>query len=240
MAVYFLSDLHLCDERPQISALFVDFLNGPALKAQAVYILGDLLEYWVGDDTLTRDSPGFVSALRTLTDHGVPTYLMHGNRDFLLGAQFAATTGCQLIEDPTIISLFGTPTLLMHGDTLCTDDVAYQNMRAQVRDKQWQQQVLAQSWEQRVALAQHYRGESQKQTRAKPEYITDVNQQAVENAMRTANVTRLIHGHTHRSAVHEFMLDDQPAQRIVLPDWYENGGVLKWGERGYQMITLKA
>jgi len=238
MTIYFLSDLHLCDERPRISALFVDFLNGPARNAQAVYILGDLLEYWVGDDTLSHDPPGFVGALRALTDHGVPAFLMHGNRDFLLGAQFAAATGCRLIDDPTIISLFGTSTLLMHGDTLCTDDVAYQNMRAQVRDPKWQQQVLAQSWEQRVALAQRYRGESQKQTRTKPDYITDVNQQAVENAMRAANTTRLIHGHTHRPAVHEFMLDGQPAQRIVLPDWYENGGVLEWDERGYRMLML--
>ncbi len=239
MTVYFLSDLHLCDERPRINALFVDFLNGPARNAQAVYILGDLLEYWVGDDTLTRDPPGFVSALRSLTDHGVPTYLMHGNRDFLLGAQFAAATGCQLIDDPTVISLFGMPTLLMHGDTLCTDDVAYQNMRTQVRDAKWQHQVLAQSWEQRVALAQRYRGESQKQTRAKAEYITDVNQHAVEDAMRSAKVTRLIHGHTHRPAVHEFMLDGEKALRIVLPDWYENGGVLEWDERGYRMLTLQ-
>jgi len=238
MTVYFLSDLHLCDERPRINALFIDFLTGPARKAQAVYILGDLLEYWVGDDTLTRDPPGFVGALRALADHGVPTFLMHGNRDFLLGAQFAAATGCRLIDDPTVIALFGTPTLLMHGDTLCTDDVAYQNMRAQVRDPKWQQQVLAQSWEQRLALALRYRGESQKQTQAKPEYITDVNQQAVEHAMRTANVTRLIHGHTHRPAVHEFMLDGQPAQRIVLPDWYESGGVLAWDERGYQILKL--
>ena len=238
MTVYFLSDLHLSDERPHISALFVDFLSGPALNAHAVYILGDLLEYWVGDDTLTRDPPGFAGALRALADHGVPSFLMHGNRDFLLGPQFARVTGCQLINDPTTISLFGTPTLLMHGDTLCTDDVAYQNMRAQVRDPKWQQQVLAQTWEQRVALAQRYRGESQKQTQLKPEYITDVNQQAVEAAMRAAKVTRLIHGHTHRSAVHDFMLDGQHAQRIVLPDWYENGGVLEWNERGYRMITL--
>lgn len=238
MAVYFLSDLHLCDERPRINALFVDFLSGPARHAQAVYILGDLLEYWVGDDTLSRDPPGFVAALRALTALGVPTFLMHGNRDFLLGAQFADATGCQLIDDPTVISLFGTPTLLMHGDTLCTDDTAYQTMRAQVRNPKWQQQVLSQTWEQRIALAQRYRSESQKQTRDKPEYITDVNQQAVEAAMRAANVTRLIHGHTHRPAVHEFMLDGRSAQRFVLPDWYENGGVLEWDENGYRMLTL--
>ncbi|MBI3775060.1 MAG: UDP-2,3-diacylglucosamine diphosphatase [Gammaproteobacteria bacterium] len=238
MTVYFLSDLHLCDERPRINALFVAFLTGPARQAQAVYILGDLLEYWVGDDTLTRDPPGFVAALRALTTLGIPTFLMHGNRDFLLGAQFADATGCPLMDDPTVISLFGTPTLLMHGDTLCTDDTAYQNMRAQVRDPKWQQQVLAQTWEQRIALAKRYRSESQKQTRDKPEYITDVNQQAVEAAMRTAGVTRLIHGHTHRPAVHEFMLDGQPAQRFVLPDWYQNGGVLEWDERGYRMLTL--
>ena len=124
MTIYFLSDLHLCDERPQSSVLFVDFLNGPARRAQAVYILGDLLEYWVGDDTLKRNPPSFVGALQRLTQHGVPTFLMHGNRDFLLGAQFAAATGCVLIDDPTLISLFGTPTLLMHGDTLCTDGAA--------------------------------------------------------------------------------------------------------------------
>ncbi len=238
MTTYFLADLHLCDARPRSSELFVNFLNGPARQARAVYILGDLLEYWVGDDTLKHSPPNFISALRALVDHGVPSFLMHGNRDFLLGAQFANATGCQLIDDPTIISLFGTSILLMHGDTLCTDDVAYQNLRTQVRDPKWQQQVLAQTWEQRIALALHYRGESQKQTQAKPEYITDVNQHAVENAMRAANVTRLIHGHTHRSAVHEFMLDGQHAQRIVLPDWYENGGVLEWDERGYRMVTL--
>ncbi len=239
MTIYFLSDLHLCDARPQSSSLFVDFLKGPAWQAQAVYILGDLLEYWVGDDTLAHDPPGFVAALRALTGSGVPTFLMHGNRDFLLGAQFAAATGCQLIDDPTVISLYDTQVLLMHGDTLCTDDVAYQNLRAQVRDPKWQHQVLSQTWEQRVALAQRYRNESQKQTRDKPEYITDVNQQAVEAAMRAAHVTHLIHGHTHRSAVHEFMLDGQPARRIVLPDWYENGGVLAWNEHGYRMITLQ-
>lgn len=197
-----------------------------------------MVEYWVGDDTLIHNPPNFISALRTLTSQGVPVFVMHGNRDFLLGAQFATLTGCQLINDPTTISLFGTPTLLMHGDTLCTDDLAYQNMRAQVRDTKWQQQVLAQTWEQRVALAQIYRGESQKQTSLKPEFITDVNQQAVESAMRAAKVTRLIHGHTHRAAVHEFMLDGQYAQRIVLPDWYTRGGVLEWNEQGYQMITL--
>lgn len=238
MTVYFLSDLHLCHERPHSNELFVSFLNGWARRAQAVYILGDLLEYWVGDDTLSHDPPGFIGAMRTLAGDGVPIFLMHGNRDFLLGPKFTAATGCRLIDDPSIISLFGIPTLLMHGDTLCTDDVGYQNLRTQVRDPQWQHQVLSQTWEQRVALAESYRGESQKQTRDKPEYITDVNQHAVENAMRAAKVTRLIHGHTHRSAVHEFMLDGKPAQRIVLPDWYENGGVLECDERGYRMLTL--
>ncbi len=238
MTVYFLSDLHLCEDRPESSRLFSDFLDGPARRAEAVYILGDLLEYWVGDDTLSREPPHFIGALRALADHGVAVFLMHGNRDFLLGNEFARATHCQLIDDPTVISLYATPTLLMHGDTLCTDDVAYQAMRAQVRDPKWQQQVLSQTWEQRIKLAHHYRNESQKQTRDKPEYITDVNQQAVENAMRAAGVTRLIHGHTHRPAVHEFLLDGQQAQRIVLPDWYESGGVLECDERGYRMVTL--
>lgn len=238
MPFYFLSDLHLCDERPHSTAQLNTFLAGAARGADALYILGDLVEYWIGDDTLDHQPPTFIPALRAVADHGVPVYLMHGNRDFLLGHRFATACGAQLIADPQVISIYGEPTLLMHGDSLCTDDIAYQNFRREVRDPQWQAKILALPWAQRVAMAQKVRAESQRLTGEKPEFITDVNQTAVETAMRAHGVTRLIHGHTHRPAVHDFVLDQQPAQRIVLPDWYEYGGVLEWGAQDYRFVTL--
>lgn len=239
MAFYFLSDLHLCDERPHSTVQFTTFLNGAARSADALYILGDLLEFWVGDDTLEHRSPAFVPALREVANAGVPVYLMHGNRDFLLGKEFAAACGAQLVSDPQVISLYGEPTLLMHGDSLCTDDAAYQNFRRQVRDPQWQKNFLAMPWTQRVAMAQQVRTESQRLTGEKPEYITDVNQAAVETAMRAHGVTRIIHGHTHRPAVHNFEIDQRPVQRIVLADWYELGGVLEFDPHGFRFITLQ-
>lgn len=238
MAYYFVSDLHLCNDRAYSNTQFITFLNGAARGAVAVYILGDLLEYWVGDDTLEHDIPVFIAALRALTNSGVAVFVMHGNRDFLLGSGFETATGAQLISDPWVISLYGTPTLLMHGDTLCSDDTDYQNFRCQVRDARWQKSFLSLPWDQRVAMAHQVRAQSKDLTRAKLEYITDVNQTAVENAMRTAGVTQLIHGHTHRPAVHNFLLDGKQAQRIVLPDWYEQGGVLAWDEQGYRSIAV--
>ena len=228
MATLFISDLHLDETRPQIVDLFVRFLSHEARKADALYILGDLFESWIGDDDDAPLATRIAHALRSLRDGGVPIYLMHGNRDFLLGAEYAKHAGMELLADPTIVELDGERTLLMHGDTLCTDDVEYQKFRGLVRNPAWQQQFLAKPLAERRAFASQARGESRKQTAMKAAEIMDVNQSAVESVMRTHGVHRLIHGHTHRPATHRFDLDGQIAERIVLGDWYEQSSVLTW------------
>jgi UDP-2,3-diacylglucosamine hydrolase len=165
---------------------------------------------------------------------------MHGNRDFLLGDGFATRSGVHLLPDSTVIELFGTPTLLLHGDTLCTDDQAYQDFRAMVRDEGWQRDFLARPIQERQAIARQLRETSQQATRQKAEYITDVNTGSVADCMRAAGVRRLIHGHTHRPAVHDFVLDGQPARRIVLGDWYEQGSLLRCDAQGCRLETLTA
>src|SRR5699024_6806811 len=183
---------------------------------------------WVGDDDDAALPARIASSIRALAESGVPVYFMRGNRDFLLGHDFARRASMTLIEDDAVVhDIQGTPTLLMHGDTLCTDDVAYQQVRTQVRSPQWIRQVLATPLEARRALAAKSRGESRAHTGSTDETIMDVNQGAVETAMREAGVTRLIHGHTHRPAIHDFNLDGQSAQRIVLGDWYEQCSVLR-------------
>jgi len=228
MATLFISDLHLDETRPQIVDLFVRFLADEARKADALYILGDLLESWIGDDDDAPLATRIAHALRSLRDGGVPIYFMHGNRDFLLGAEYAKRAGMELLADPNIVELDGERTLLMHGDTLCTDDVEYQKFRGLVRNPAWQQQFLAKPLAERRAFAAQARGESRKQTAMKAAEIMDVNQGAVESAMRTHGVRRLIHGHTHRPATHRFDLDGQAAERIVLGDWFEQSSALTW------------
>ena len=228
MPTFFISDLHLDDARPQITDLFVRFLGHEARGADALYILGDLFESWIGDDEDTLLAMRVADALRGLHDVGVPIYFMHGNRDFLLGASYAERSGMRLLADPTIIDLHGERTLLMHGDTLCTDDSEYQKFRTLVRNPTWQTQFLAKPLAERRAFAAQARGESRKRTAMKAAEIMDVNQNAVESAMRTHAVRRLIHGHTHRPATHRFDLDGQAAERIVLGDWYEQSSVLTW------------
>jgi len=225
-ATLFISDLHLSDERPAITALFLDFLKERAAGAAALYILGDLFEVWLGDDAVL---PGYVPVLRGLKDltaGGVPLYVMHGNRDFLLGEQFARECGCTLLPDPTVIDLYGEPTLLMHGDTLCTDDVDYQQLRTHLRRAETQREFLAMSLAQRLAVAGRYRAESRERSRSKSEAIMDVNQAAVEAILRHHHVRRLIHGHTHRPGVHRLAVDGHAASRLVLGDWYEQASVL--------------
>ena len=228
MSTFFISDLHLDEARPQITDLFLHFLARPARGAEALYILGDLFESWVGDDDDAALPARVAQALRALRDSGVPIHFMHGNRDFLLGADYAARAGLTLLPDPTVIALDGEPTLLMHGDTLCTDDIAYQKFRNMVRDPGWQQQFLSRSLGERRAFAAQARGESRKQTAMKAAEIMDVNQAAVESAVRAHGVQRLIHGHTHRPATHHFELDGRVTERIVLGDWYEQSSVLTW------------
>ncbi|HEY9150515.1 MAG TPA: UDP-2,3-diacylglucosamine diphosphatase [Gammaproteobacteria bacterium] len=236
--VLFISDLHLDPTRPRVSDLFLDFLAGEARTATALYILGDLFEAWIGDDDPEPEHARVIAGLRAAVDSGVPIFVMHGNRDFLLGDDFARRSGAQQLPDSLVIELFGTPTLLLHGDTLCTDDQAYQDFRAMVRDAGWQGDFLARPIHERQAIARQLRETSQRATRGKPEYITDVNAAAVADSMRTAGVRQLIHGHTHRPAVHDFELDGQAARRIVLGDWYEQGSLLRCTEAGCRLELL--
>ncbi len=238
MATLFISDLHLSAERPDITALFIQFLNNEARQAEALYILGDLFEAWLGDDMVLPEYTDAIAAMKTLSDSGVPVYIMHGNRDFLLGEKFTDISGTTLLEDPTTIDLYGTPTMLLHGDTLCTDDMEYQKFRAMVRNPAWQQQMLALSPQERLKLAKEYREMSQTETGSKAEDIMDVNQQTLEQVMQTEGIYQMIHGHTHRPAIHEFNIDSQSAQRIVLGDWYEQGSVLLCDEHGCKLQDL--
>ncbi len=226
-ATLFVSDLHLEASRPRIVALFEQFLAGEARSAVALYILGDLFEAWIGDDD-DADLPARIAvALHALADAGVPVYFIPGNRDFLVGARYAARCGMQLLPDGSVREIGGQPTLLMHGDTLCSDDHAYLAFREQVRSPDWQRQFLAQSLEQRRAFAARARAESRAHTATSHAILMDANEDAVAAAMRTAGVSRLIHGHTHRPAVHALTLDGRYAERIVLGDWYEQGSLLR-------------
>jgi UDP-2,3-diacylglucosamine hydrolase len=231
----FIADLHLSEQRPHIVELFLQFLREEAAGAEALYILGDLFEVWLGDDAVPPFLHPVVAALAALPQRGVPVYVMVGNRDFLLGAGFEALSGCTLLPDPMVIDLYGTPTLLMHGDTLCTDDVEYQRFRALVRSPQWQTDFLAKSVAERQAFAKHARAESRAAMRDKAEEIMDVNARAVVEAFRTHQVRRLIHGHTHRPAEHKLQIDDHEATRIVLGDWYEHSSVLRCDQKACRL-----
>ncbi|NII11799.1 UDP-2,3-diacylglucosamine diphosphatase [Oleiagrimonas sp. C23AA] len=242
MTTLFISDLHLDDERPHITVLFEQFMASDDVRAaEALYILGDLVEAWIGDDDDAELPQRIAAATRGLADSGVPVYFMHGNRDFLLGQDFARRAGMQLLEDGTVHEVGGTRTLLMHGDTLCTDDEVYQKVRAEVRTEAWKKQVLSMPLEARRAFAAKSRAESREHTgasMASMESIMDVNRDAVCQAMRQAGVTRLIHGHTHRPGMHDFTLDGQAAQRIVLGDWYDHGSVLRIGPETIELRGL--
>jgi UDP-2,3-diacylglucosamine hydrolase len=228
MATLFISDLHLDPSRPQITALFENYLASDEVRgADALYILGDLVEAWIGDDDDAELPQRIATAIHAVHEAGVPVYFMVGNRDFLLGDAFARRAGMTLLEDGAVHTIHGRPTLLMHGDVLCTDDTAYQAVRQQVRNPAWQKQILSMSLDARRAFAAKAREDSKAHTGSTMENIMDVNGGAVGEAMRKAGVTRLIHGHTHRPAVHEFALDGKAAERIVLGDWYEQGSVLR-------------
>lgn len=222
------SDIHLAPERPELESAFLGFLDGPARAAGALYILGDLFDAWLGDDDLI--SPAWqriVQSLRDTAARGTQIYLQQGNRDFLIGQDFARACGLQLLPETAFATLGEQRTLLMHGDQLCLDDQAYQAWRRQARDPQWQAQFLALPLEERRAIAANLRQTSDREKVGKPPQIMDVNQAAVAAAMRAAGVRRLIHGHTHRPARHAFELDAQSCERWVLPDWRPQGGYLE-------------
>lgn len=228
MTTLFISDLHLDISRPAIIDLFERFIVNEAVQADALYILGDLFEAWIGDDAIDEAGERFAAALQPMRDARKPCFFMHGNRDFLLGDAYARRTGMTLLPDPSVIDLYGIPTLLMHGDSLCIDDAPYQAFRTQSRNPVWQRTFLSRSIEERKAFAQQARAESRRYTTSsQTQALMDVNEQAVLDALERHNVSRLIHGHTHRPAIHSVKLQKRTAERIVLGDWYEQGSVLR-------------
>ncbi|HEY6941370.1 UDP-2,3-diacylglucosamine diphosphatase [Dokdonella sp.] len=227
MTILFVSDLHLDSSRPHITRLFVEFVRDEASQAGALFILGDLFEAWIGDDASDETADQVATALARLHASGVPTFFIHGNRDFLLGDAYARRARMTLLPDGSVVDIEGERVLLMHGDTLCTDDAPYQAFRAQSHTPAWQRAFLARPLAERRAFAAQARAESQRYTRSVDDAITDVNADAVAATLRAHGVRRLIHGHTHRPAQHRLELDGQPAERIVLGDWYEHGSVLR-------------
>ncbi|HYB31979.1 MAG TPA: UDP-2,3-diacylglucosamine diphosphatase [Steroidobacteraceae bacterium] len=238
MARLFVSDVHLDAGAPQAIEQFLDFLAGEARGAEALYILGDLFEAWVGDDDQEPANERVCRALRALTAGGVACFALHGNRDFLLGRGFSARSGCRLLADPVIAQLDGERVLLTHGDALCTDDHAYQELRSIVRAPAWQRRFLALPRSSRELLADEARAGSRRHTARTVPDIMDVNAAAVAAAFRATRVRRMIHGHTHRPGVHDLELDGAPVQRIVLGAWYEQGSFLRYERGSYQLRAL--
>lgn len=235
----FVSDLHLTPERPQANALFLDFAARIASQAEAVYVLGDLFEYWVGDDDLGDDfNAGVADALGALSGSGIALYFMRGNRDVLVGDAFTSRCGARLITDPVLLDLYGTRTLVMHGDTLCADDVEYQRFRAYAHDPENQRQFLAQPLAARRAQMIGMRAASEQSKRGKSDVIMDVASAAVEQALREFGYPRLIHGHTHRPARHVHVVDGRECERWVLTDWYGRGGYLRCAADGCAAVIL--
>lgn len=219
MSILFISDLHLEEKRRDIVDAFLNFLNTTARKRDALYILGDFFEAWIGDDENTDLQKEIKTALQALTQAGTALFFMHGNRDFLIGEQFAEETGGTLLPEGCVIDLYGRSTLLMHGDSLCIDDKEYQKFRTNMRNEQWQSLFLKRPLAERQLVAQQLRAISQAKNKGKAEYIMDVNADEVVRQMTDSGVNLLIHGHTHRPAIHEVEFDDKHLTRVVLGDW---------------------
>nr|WP_282103816.1 UDP-2,3-diacylglucosamine diphosphatase [Marinobacter alexandrii] len=215
----FISDLHLEESRPDITDAFLGFLQEKAHGVEKLYILGDFFEAWIGDDERTPLQEQIAAALRAVSESGTEIFLMHGNRDFLIGHDFCDRAGATLLDDPTVVDLYGTATLLMHGDSLCTADVEYQKFRANMRNPQWQQMILQRPLADRQQMARQLREISMAKNQGKAETIMDVTPEEVVKDMEAHGVQRLIHGHTHRPAEHHLQANGQPAKRIVLGDW---------------------
>lgn len=222
-STYFISDLHLSPELPRITAGFFSLLEKIS-GADALYVLGDLFEVWIGDDNPDAYNQSIVAAFRALSDAGTKLYFLHGNRDFLLGAGFAAAIGGELLPEDKVISCYGHKLLVMHGDQLCTLDEKYMAFRAQSRSPEWQQMILGQTLEQRQMIATMWRMQSKANSANKPENIMDVTPADVVRVLEENGVQTLLHGHTHRPAVHEIEASGKPAQRVVLGDWREEEG----------------
>ena len=236
--ILFVSDLHLCSSRPEINRIFFDFLAGPARSAQALYILGDLFDYWAGDDDLAEPFNASVALALAQSAQSTPLYLMRGNRDFLVGARFAAATGARLIDDPALVDVCGTSTLLAHGDTLCTGDTGYQRFRSEVRSGGWSEAFLARPLAERKREILALRSRSEREKQAKPAAIMDADPEAVAALLRSHAYPRIIHGHTHRPARHLHEVDGRRCERWVLADWYAAGSYLRCDASGCRAETI--
>jgi len=239
LSTLLISDLHLTEERPEANERFIALLEEKGRAADALYILGDFFEYWIGDDDLAEPFNAVVAGLlKDLTRRGVPVYLMHGNRDFLIGEGFCAETGSSLLQDPTVVDIAGVKTLLMHGDTLCTDDLDYQTWRRKARDPAFQAAFLAKPLDERRQQVHQMREKSKQVVQEKTAEIMDVNDEAVRAALRSHGVRRLIHGHTHRPGRHAIEVDGKRCERWVLPDWYGRGGYLQVGSSEPKLVRF--
>ncbi|MBI5451445.1 MAG: UDP-2,3-diacylglucosamine diphosphatase [Gammaproteobacteria bacterium] len=240
MATLLISDLHLSRERPALSRLMLAFLHHGLTNTRQLYILGDLFEVWIGDDAIPDEYQQVIAALHDCRRRGIELYFMAGNRDFLCGGGFAAASGCTLLEEPQVLRLAGQDTLLMHGDTLCSDDQDYQQFRRRVRDPYFIRDFLAKPLAERQTIARHYRQQSQLRSSQKSYQDMDVNQQTVASALQQHRCLRLIHGHTHRPGRHTLTLSDgQTAERIVLGDWSDKqGSVLRCDDTGCSLETF--
>ncbi|MDO6513256.1 UDP-2,3-diacylglucosamine diphosphatase [Neptuniibacter sp. 2_MG-2023] len=239
MSVYFISDLHLKPERPDLSRAFSSFLSHTAKGAEALYLLGDIFDAWIGDDAPVPGIEPLVSQLKQLSDSGCKIYFQHGNRDFLVGKAFTDSIGAELLPEQIVHSLPIGNALILHGDQLCTDDQEYMQFRAMVRNPAWQNEILSKPIAERIALAKQLRATSKERTAEKDDYITDVNADEVNKRLNDAHVQLMIHGHTHRPAIHKLTIEGNEATRIVLGDWESLGWYLKMDHDGYQLISFE-
>ncbi|MDA8094251.1 MAG: UDP-2,3-diacylglucosamine diphosphatase [Betaproteobacteria bacterium] len=236
---FFIADLHLSPAHPDTCEHFFAWLKKVASRGEALYILGDLFEYWAGDDDLSSPfNSAVASALLALAQQGVRIYVMHGNRDFLLGEAFARASGATLLPDPTAIDLYGTPTLLSHGDVFCTDDREYAAFRETVRSLAWQNAFLARPLSERRAVAEALRQKSRQAQASKSATLLDVNVAEIDQALHHSGCTRLIHGHTHRPARHIHRVEGSSRERWVLADWYGDGGYLVCEAGGCRLLNV--
>jgi UDP-2,3-diacylglucosamine hydrolase len=238
MTRLFVSDLHLDAAAPEAVDQFLDFLRTHVAGAEALYILGDLFEAWVGDDDPDPTKARVCEGLRALTATGVGCFVLHGNRDFLIGRDFCRRTGSRLLADPVVADLDGERVLLTHGDALCTDDHSYQELRSTVRTPEWQRRFLALPLADRELIANQARAGSKEHTSRSIPNIMDVNQDAVSTAYRATKVRRIIHGHTHRPGVHDTAIEGEAAQRLVLGAWYEQGSYIRYENGRYELREL--
>ncbi|HQW58046.1 MAG TPA: UDP-2,3-diacylglucosamine diphosphatase [Gammaproteobacteria bacterium] len=238
MATYFISDLHLSETKPHLSALFLKFLRQDAKKADALYILGDLFEAWLGDDNADPDNISIINALAEFSETGIPVYFMHGNRDFLIGDRFTVESHCELLQDPVVVELYNTPVLLTHGDLLCTLDHKYQRFRKFVRHPLIKKLFFSFPLCWRKKISSFLRKKSTRADKKLANRKWDVTSEAVYQILREHKSLTLIHGHTHKPGIHHFILDNQPAKRIVLGDWGETGSVLIYSPENLELKTV--